>query len=170
MQELFLLRSYVPSMAAKSRLRELREAAGLSVREVARQIGESHTNVLYWETSGNPPRSDVLVPMAKALGVTVEELLGEAVPRRALTPGGKLWCRRSGRGRQASRADGRIKSSQGSFRHWSPVTPAAAKDAQHLTRCPSRQPERLHSRTATPANHTRRQRFGHPFAEASTPP
>ena len=73
-----------------SRIRQLREAAGLSLRELASQIGEQHTNVLYWETSGNLPRSNVLVPMAKALGVTVEELLGEARPRRVLSPGGRL--------------------------------------------------------------------------------
>jgi hypothetical protein len=55
----------------------LREAAGLSVRELARQIGESNTNVSYWESSGQIPRSDVLAPLAKVLGVSVEELLGK---------------------------------------------------------------------------------------------
>lgn len=73
-----------------SRLRRLREAAGLSVRELARQIEEQHTNILYWETSGNLPRSNVLIPMARVLGVTVEELLGEPKPRGVVAPGGKL--------------------------------------------------------------------------------
>lgn len=73
-----------------SRLRALREAAGLSVRELARQINEQHTNVLYWENSGNLPRSNVLIPMAKALGVSVEELLGQPKPKRAQPAGGKL--------------------------------------------------------------------------------
>jgi len=77
-------------MATKSRLRALREAAGLTVRELARQIDEQHTNVLYWETSGNLPRSNVLVPMAKALGVTVEELLGQPRSKKVLAPGGRL--------------------------------------------------------------------------------
>jgi len=94
MQALFSTRPYGSDMAKStstpSRLRKLREAAGLSVRELARQLGENHTNVLYWETSGNFPRSDVLLPMANALGVTVEELLGEDRPRRVLTPGGRL--------------------------------------------------------------------------------
>ncbi len=76
-------------MEIKSHLRELREAAGLSVRELARQIGEQHTNVLYWETSGNLPRSNVLVPMATALGVSVEELLGQPKPIRTSSPAGK---------------------------------------------------------------------------------
>jgi len=50
----------------------------------------SPSNVSYWERSGQIPRSDVLAPMAKALGVTVHELLGEPKPGRAVTPGGKL--------------------------------------------------------------------------------
>ena len=76
-------------MATNSNLRRLREAAGFSVRELAKQIGESHTNVSYWERSGQIPRSDVLGPMARTLGVTVEELLGEPRPRRVVSPGGR---------------------------------------------------------------------------------
>jgi transcriptional regulator with XRE-family HTH domain len=90
MQELFSHTAYARGMAAKSRLRELREAAGLSARELARQIGEQHTNILYWEQSGNLPRSNVLAPMAKALGVGVHDLLGEPKPGRAVVPGGRL--------------------------------------------------------------------------------
>ena len=71
-------------------LRSLREAAGLSVRELARQLGQDHSNVRYWEQSGNLPRSDVLVPMAAALGVTVEQLLGEDKPKRVLSPSGRM--------------------------------------------------------------------------------
>jgi transcriptional regulator with XRE-family HTH domain len=89
MQEVFSAFVYAPVMANKSRLRELREAKGISLRELARQIGEEHSNVRYWETSGNLPRSNVLVPMAKALGVTVEQLLGEEKPSRVISPGGK---------------------------------------------------------------------------------
>lgn len=72
-----------------SRLRELREAAGLSMRELARMVDEDHSNIRYWETSGKPPSSDVLAPMAKALGVTVEDLLGVPKPQRT-APGGKV--------------------------------------------------------------------------------
>ena len=71
------------------RLKTLRNAANLSQRELATLIGETHTNVAYWETSGNLPRSNVLVPMAKALGVTVEELLGQPKPSRVTSPGGR---------------------------------------------------------------------------------
>jgi transcriptional regulator with XRE-family HTH domain len=86
-------RPYALAMATKSeasRLRKLREASGLSLRELARQIGEQPTNLSYWERSGQLPRSDVLAPLAKALGVSVEELLGEPKQRRNGAPGGKL--------------------------------------------------------------------------------
>ena len=89
MQELFSTPAYPVLVKTTSDLRRMREAAGLSVRELARQIDESHTNVSYWERSGQLPRSDKLTAIAKALGVTVEELLGEPKPRRVAAPGGK---------------------------------------------------------------------------------
>ena len=91
MQAAFSARVYLPLMPkAVSKLRKLREAAGLSLRELARQIGEQPTNVSFWERTGTLPKSDVLIPIAKALGVTVEELLGEPKAKRAPAPGGKV--------------------------------------------------------------------------------
>ena len=85
---------YISGMAKTSTspsiLRQLREAAGISVRELARQIEESHTNVSYWERSGQIPRSDVLAPIATALGVTVQELIGQPAPKRSSAPASKL--------------------------------------------------------------------------------
>jgi len=93
MQAHFPLLPYTPVImknpAHGERLKTLRKAANLSQRELATLIGEIHTNVAYWETSGNLPRSDVLLPMAEALGVTVEELLGAAKPKAGATPAGK---------------------------------------------------------------------------------
>ena len=86
MQALFAVRFYPDDMATKSNLRELRLAAGLSVRELARRIDQQPTNVSYWERTGQTPRSDVLLPMATALGVSVEELLGSSPSRRSSTP------------------------------------------------------------------------------------
>ncbi len=73
-----------------SRLRTLRQARGISVRELARQIGEQSSNVSFWERTGTLPRSDVLLPIATALGVTVEQLLGEEKPSRVISPGGRV--------------------------------------------------------------------------------
>jgi transcriptional regulator with XRE-family HTH domain len=90
MQELFRELRMLSRMTAKTgHLRSLRETAGLTLRELSRQIGEHPSNVSYWERTGSVPRSGVLLPMARALGVTVEELLGEPKPRRATAPGGK---------------------------------------------------------------------------------
>jgi len=90
MQASFPLLPYTPViMAQKTRLRQLREAAGISLRELARQIGETHTNVGFWERTGTLPRSNVLVPISQALGVTVEQLLGDT-PKRAMPTGGRL--------------------------------------------------------------------------------
>jgi transcriptional regulator with XRE-family HTH domain len=90
MQAIFANTLYDVSMAsAASRLKTLREAAGLSQRELARLLGQDQSNIHYWESTGKAPRSDVLVPMAKALGVTVEELLGQPKPSRVTSPGGR---------------------------------------------------------------------------------
>ena len=64
-----------------ARLAAFRQAAGLTQVELAQLIGESQQNVAFWEQSEKPPRSDVLPKMAKVLGVRVEALLGEELPR-----------------------------------------------------------------------------------------
>jgi transcriptional regulator with XRE-family HTH domain len=90
MQALFVDSLYDISMASTgSRLKKLREASGLSQRELARQLGQDQSNIHYWESTGKAPRSDILVPMAKALGVSVEELLGQPKPSRVTSPGGR---------------------------------------------------------------------------------
>ena len=68
----------------------LRERAGLNLRELSRQVGTSHTNLLYWERSGKVGKVEFLLPMARALGVTIEEVLGEPRPRKTVTAGGKM--------------------------------------------------------------------------------
>jgi transcriptional regulator with XRE-family HTH domain len=91
MQVLFSALPYDADMSkAASRLRHFREKAGLSLRELARQIGEQPSNVSYWERSGGLPRADLLMPIASSLGVSVEELLGKTKPRRAPVAGGRL--------------------------------------------------------------------------------
>ena len=89
MQALFQTLRYTADMTAKpGNLRALREKAGLTLRELARLIDEHPSNVSYWERTDSIPRSDVLLPIAKALGVSVEDLLGENKPHRPV-PGGK---------------------------------------------------------------------------------
>jgi len=75
---------------AASHLKTLRQAAGISQRELARLLGEHHSNVGFWEPTGNLPNSKVLVPMSKILGVTVADLVGEVKTRRAQPADGRF--------------------------------------------------------------------------------
>lgn len=72
----------------------LRKAAGLTQEELASLLREPQSNIAFWEHSEKPPRSDVLPKMAKALNVTVEELILTAqmdglAPRKNGGPAGK---------------------------------------------------------------------------------
>jgi transcriptional regulator with XRE-family HTH domain len=73
-----------------SHLSRLREQAGLTVRELARQLDTDHTTILYWERTGKVAKAEFLLPLSRILGVTIEEILGEPRPRRVAIPGGKL--------------------------------------------------------------------------------
>jgi transcriptional regulator with XRE-family HTH domain len=91
MQPFSLVTVYDAVMAkTSSRLTTLREKVGISQRELARQLDVHHSNVSFWERSGNMPPADVLPSLAKILGITVDELLGQPKTRSAPTPGGKL--------------------------------------------------------------------------------
>ena len=74
------------------RLRALREAAGISQRELARQLETHHSNVGFWERTGTAPRGSLLPKMARTLGVSVEEILGSSgdSPKRPAVPGGRV--------------------------------------------------------------------------------
>ena len=74
-----------PKQAA--RLAALRRTAGLSQTELASAINVSQQTVAYWETTAIPPRSDVLPRMAKALGVRVEDILGDGPINAVRQPG-----------------------------------------------------------------------------------
>lgn len=76
--------------APVSPLRQLREHAGLSVRELARQLDIHHSNIVYWEKTGRIAKVELLPQMANVLGVSVEEVLGKPRPKRAPVAPGKL--------------------------------------------------------------------------------
>jgi transcriptional regulator with XRE-family HTH domain len=54
-------------------LRQAREAAKVSVREVARRLGISHSVVSYWETSKRVPRLEDVASYLTAIGVTGDD-------------------------------------------------------------------------------------------------
>lgn len=77
-----------PRPAQGARLVELRLRAGLSQVALAKILNVSQQTVAYWEQSSRPPPSDVLPKVARALGVSAEDLLDlSREASRALPPG-----------------------------------------------------------------------------------
>ena len=65
------------------RLKQYRKQKGLTQQELADLLGVSNKSVSRWE-SGSYPDIATLGPLARALGVTVDDLLGTAPPIRTL--------------------------------------------------------------------------------------
>lgn len=65
------------------RLRQYRKAKHMTQQELAERLGVSDKSVSRWE-NGSYPDVSMLGPLAKELGVTVDDLLGTAPPLRKL--------------------------------------------------------------------------------------
>lgn len=59
------------------RLRELREKIGLSQAELADRVGIPIGSIQNWEQARTRPRIETLSKLARALDVTIDELLQE---------------------------------------------------------------------------------------------
>ena len=53
---------------------ELREKKGLSQRQLGEKLGVTNKAVSRWENGGAYPSTDLMLPLAKELGVTIEDL------------------------------------------------------------------------------------------------
>lgn len=62
-------------MAMAARIRQAREARGISASDLARLVGVTPTAVWNWETNGTRPRAEALADIARVLAVTAEFLL-----------------------------------------------------------------------------------------------
>ena len=60
-----------------AKLKELREAKGLTQQKLADAIGVSRTAIYQWEAETYQPEGDNLINLARALGVSAAFLLGE---------------------------------------------------------------------------------------------
>ena len=63
----------------RHKLSELIRLRGISKQELCRKVGITYNALFYYETGKRFPKTDVLFNLASALGVTVEELLGQPV-------------------------------------------------------------------------------------------
>ncbi len=61
-------------------LREIREAQGYSLRVLADKVGMAYPALFRLETGEADPRLSTLRKLAKALNVTVADLIGEGKP------------------------------------------------------------------------------------------
>lgn len=59
------------------RIKELREASGLSQAALGRQVGVERQQVAAWENERNKPAEDTMLAVAKALATSVSYLYGE---------------------------------------------------------------------------------------------
>jgi len=64
-----------------ARITALREAAGLTQRQLAEKIGVPQSNIAYWEFGAAAPPGAVLSDLAAALATSVDELLGHVQPK-----------------------------------------------------------------------------------------
>jgi len=59
-----------------TRVKELREKAGLSMDQLAKQLKITKSRVNMWENNGTVPRMNTLIELAKFFNVTTDYLLG----------------------------------------------------------------------------------------------
>ncbi len=64
-----------------AKLRALRQRAGLSQEALAARLGVSAQSVSKWENAANWPEAALILPLARLLGVSADELLTEPVTR-----------------------------------------------------------------------------------------
>lgn len=77
-----------------ARLAERRKAAGYTQQELAEALGTTQRMISYYEGQAEPPPSLLLPLLAKLLGVSIDELLGIASPRKkARMPDNRLLRR-----------------------------------------------------------------------------
>lgn len=62
------------------KIRELREAAGLTKADIARAMDVDQAAVFRWETGGAFPRADRLPRLAELLHCSIDELYGREQP------------------------------------------------------------------------------------------
>ncbi len=76
------------------RLARMRKGAGYTQAELAAEVGISRRNLAYYETQTQHPPSSILPELARALNVTIDELMGATPIRKAAKAGSSRLQRR----------------------------------------------------------------------------
>jgi len=91
---MWFMRRKSPSRDLGMRRVDLRKARGLTQQQLADQIGVTRRAIVYYEKEAENLPLTLIAPLAKALSVTIEELLGLRVPKETHTPHlASLWRR-----------------------------------------------------------------------------
>ena len=77
-----------------TRLTQLRQSRGLTQGELGKACGLSQRMIAYYEQDDAQPPAAVVVPLAKALGVSTDELLGFKALKSAPRPRNTRLLRR----------------------------------------------------------------------------
>lgn len=76
------------------RLAKLRKTRGLTQEELGDQVGVSKRVIAYYEGETKYPPAHLIIPLAKALNLTTDELLGVKNFKKELDPKlAKVWRR-----------------------------------------------------------------------------
>ena len=70
-------------MTFAQKLKELRTRAGMSQEKLAERVGVSRQAITKWETDKGAPEMENLLALSDLFGVSVDELLAQAVRREA---------------------------------------------------------------------------------------
>ena len=75
------------------RLAQLRRAKGLTQTELGKKVGVSQRVITYYERDAEHPPTHLLIPIAKALKVSVDELLGLKNIKLSSTNHARFWSK-----------------------------------------------------------------------------
>lgn len=90
-----------------TRLAALRQAKGLTQAELGDAVGVSNRVIAYYEADGAQPPGAMLVDLARALGVSTDELLGVKPVREQVSPKTRRLLKRLRRIEELPAADQR---------------------------------------------------------------
>jgi Predicted transcriptional regulators len=96
-------------------LRTLRQQAGLSQEALAARLGVSAQSVSKWENAANWPEAALILPLARLLGVSADELLTEPVTREEWE---KRWQEIEGEYRQRGDHAALLALAEAALKEW----------------------------------------------------
>ena len=97
-----------------TRIKELREKAGLSMDKLATELNVTKSRINMWENNGTVPRMDILVKLSNYFDVSTDYLLGNDDTKNVSNENAKLHYLQRGLGKlnqeDLAKAEGMLKA------------------------------------------------------------